>query len=383
MTATCEQHGITVEPVLHLAFELGNAGWKLAFSTGMGQAPRLRSIAANDLAALQVEIAKARRRFRLPETCPVSSCYEAGRDGFWLHRWLLAQGIDNVVADSSSIEVNRRQRRAKSDGLDVGKLLGLLLRYRAGERKVWSLVRVPSVADEDGRQLHRDLEELKDERTRHVNRIKGLLVSQGVRLEVTPKLVADLAAVRLWDGSPLPVELHARIVREFERWQFVQQQVLAVERLRRQRIRDDATPHVEPVRRLLELGGVGLNGSWLLVRELFGWRQPRNRRQLGALVGLTPTPYQSGDRHREQGISKSGNRRLRRLMVELAWCWVRWQPSSGLSQWFAQRFARGGPRSRKVGIVALARKLLIALWRYLEHGEVPAGARLCDWRGKL
>jgi transposase len=171
-------------------------------------------------------------------------------------------------------------------------------------------------------------------------------------------------------------------LREFERWQFVCGQINKLESAWRQRVRSDETPHVDKVRQLLRLAGIGFNGAWVLVMELFGWRVIKNRKQLGALVGLTPTPYQSGSSAKEQGISKAGNRQLRQMLVELAWGWVRWQPASELSQWFLQRFGSGG-RSRKVGIVAVARKLLIALWRYLELGEIPKGAKLCTWQTKL
>jgi transposase len=339
---------------------------------------------ARDLPRLQEEIAKAKKRFQLAADAPVRSCYEAGRDGFWLHRQLAACGVDNGVVDSASIEVNRRQRRAKTDRLDAGKLLNLLLRYHGGEQKVWSVVRVPSVTDEDARQLHRELQELKDERTEHVNRIKGLLVSQGLTApEVNKHLAEWLGQARLWDGTAVPPELHRRLLRELERWLLLDRQIKELEQERRQRIRRDDTPHVDQVRRLLDLCGVGLNGSWLLVYELFAWRRFANRKQVGGCVGLTPTPYQSGDSHREQGISKAGNRRLRRLLVELAWCWLRWQPYSALSRWYVRRFGLGNGRSRKIGVVALARKLLIALWKYLEHGEAPAGAQWSSWRKKV
>jgi transposase len=384
MTAAHSSKVSTRTDVLYLALELGEAEWKLAFTIGVGQKPRLRSMPGRDLPRLEEEIAKAKKRFQLPADALVRSCYEAGRDGFWLHRHLAVRGVDNSVVDSASIEVNRRQRRAKTDRLDAGKLLSLLLRYHSGERKVWSVVRVPSVTDEDARQLHRELQELKDERTEHVNRIKGLLASQGLTApEVNKRLTEWLATARLWDGSAVPPELHKRLLRELERWQMLGAQIKLLEDERRQRIRRDETPHVDKVRSLLELWGVGFNGAWLLVYELFAWRQFDNRKQVGGCVGLTPTPYQSGDSRREQGISKAGNRRLRRLLVELAWCWLRWQPDSELSLWYHRRFGMGNGRSRKIGVVALARKLLIALWKYLEHGEIPAGARLTTWQGKV
>lgn len=384
MTATHNSNATTTTEVLYLAFELGDTSWKLAFTIGFGQKPRLRSMPARDLPRLQEEIAKAKQRFQLAADAPVRSCYEAGRDGFWLDRYLSACGIHNAVVDSSSIEVNRRQRRAKTDRLDAGKLLNLLLRYHGGENKVWSIVRVPSALAEDARQLHRELQELKDERTGHVNRIKGLLTSQGLTApEVNKDFAQWLSAARLWDGSAVPLELQKRLLRELDRWELLGQQIRTLEDERRQRIRRDDTPHVDKVRSLLALWGVGFNGAWLLVYELFAWRHFDNRKQVGGCVGLTPTPYQSGDSRHEQGISKAGNRRLRRLMVELAWCWLRWQPDSELSRWYQSRFGVGNGRSRKIGIVALARKLLIALWKYLEHGEVPAGARLSSWQKKV
>jgi transposase len=382
MTATHTTQVTAPTVRLHLAFELGWSDWVLAFTVGHGQAPRLRTIRARDLEALQAEIAKAKLRFGLSADTPVLSCYEAGRDGFWLHRYLTAQGIRNLIVDSASIEVKRRKCRAKTDRIDAGKLVSMLIRYSNGETKVWSVVRVPSVAEEDQRQLGRELLALKDEQTQHINRLKALVASQGLEIKVDEKLLENLAALRLWDQTTLGEARQQQLQREFARWQLVHRQILDLQAQRRQRICREETPAVEQVRSLLGLRGIGLNGAWLLVRELFGWRKIRNRRELAALVGLTPMPYQSGDSAREQGISKAGNRRLRRMLVELAWCWVRWQPESALSRWYAARFGPGRG-ARKVGIVAVARKLLVALWRYLERGEVPEGARLCDWRDKL
>jgi transposase len=173
------------------------------------------------------------------------------------------------------------------------------------------------------------------------------------------------------------------LLRELNRWRFVDRQVKDLENERSKRIRRAETPHVDKVRQLLGLAGIGLTGSWMLVHELFAWRQFDNRKQVGAILGMTPTPYDSGDRCREQGISKAGNHRLRRLLVELAWCWLRWQPMSALSQWYRRRFGAGQARLRKIGVVAVARKLLIALWKYLEQGEVPAGAKVVGWQAKL
>lgn len=361
---------------LYLAFELGNAEWKLGFSVGFGQRPRVRTIAARDLEGLQREIELAKKRFGLPETAWVVSCYEAGRDGFWLHRYLVEAGVENLVVDSSSIEVNRRFRRAKTDRMDVAKLLDQLMRYERGEKKVWRVVRVPGVEAEDRRQFHRELEDLKAERTRHINRMKGLLAGQGVSLEIGSVFVEKLSAIRLWDGRPIPEGLRARLEREYERLQFIQGQIRELEGQRVEAIRRSADPEVEKVRQLLRLKGIGLNSAWVNTMEFFSWREFRNAKEVGALAGLTPTPYQSGDSSRERGMSKAGNRHVRALAIEIAWGWLRYQPESELSRWYQRRFGDGSSRVRRIGIVALARKLLIALWRYLETGLIPQGAVL-------
>jgi transposase len=322
------------------------------------------------------EVAQAKKRFGLPDTTPVVSCYEAGRDGFWLHRFLQAQGITKYVVDSSSIEVNRRKRRAKSDGLDVRKLLSMLMRYKHGERQVWRVVNVPSVEAEDQRHLHRDLETLKQERASTTTRIKGLLSSQGIRLTSVTKLPEHLDALRLWDGSPIPYGLRRRVLRVYAQYQFLSEQIAAVEAERRAMLQTSQDASIEKVRQLMQLKGIGINGSWLLVMEFFGWRALKTRREVGGLAGLTPTPYQSGESAREQGITKSGNRHVRWMTTELAWSWVRYQPASALSCWFRERFGGGGKRLRRIGIVAVARKLLIALWRFLETGVLPEGAVL-------
>jgi len=382
MTAT-HNHCTKAQPRgLYVAFELGWSEWKLASGAAPADNPRLRTLRARNLEGLQQELTKAKKRFGLADDAPVFTCYEAGRDGFWLHRYLAAQGITNLVVDSSSIEVKRRGRRAKNDRLDAGKLLSMLLRHHGGEGNVWSLVRVPGVEDEDRRQLHRDLLELKAERTQHVNRIKGLLAGLGLAVEVGADFPDTLEALRSWDGSAVPAGLRQRLLREHARWAFVGEQIREVETQRRQEIRGGTTAGVDRVRKLLELRGIGLNGAWLYVMEVFGWRQIKNRRQLGALAGLTPTPFDSGDSTREQGISKAGNRRLRALAIEIAWCWLQYQPQSRLSQWYRERYGSGNSRVRKIGIVALARKLLVRLWLYLERDEWPEGAEKADWQTK-
>ena len=375
-TTTNSTQNNTTEWPLYLAFELGDRHWKLGFTIGLGQRPRERTIPAGNVVKLQAEVNAARQRFGLSETHPLVSCYEAGRDGFWQARYLSQQGIENVVVDASSIEVKRRYRRAKTDRLDLNKLLTMLIRYHSGEAKVWHVVHVPSVAQEDQRQLHRELLRLKGERTSHINRLKGLLVGQGVRLAVKADFLQQLAQVRLWDGTALPLGLQARLTREYERLALVKRQIKALEVTRREAIRHSNDPSMVMVRQLLRLKGIGPNTAWLYTMEFFSWRQFRNRRELGALAGLTPTPYQSGSSAHEQGIDKSGNRYIRAIAIEIAWRWLFFQPESALSQWYQQRFGQGSSRLRKIGIVALARKLLIALWRYLQTGEIPPGAVL-------
>jgi transposase len=383
MTATHDVNPtIATTPVLYFSLELGQKNWKLAFTVGLGQKPRLKTIVAGNTDALLAEVKAAKRRFGLPENAAVAACYEAGRDGFWLHRFLLAQKFENLVVDSASIEVNRRKRRAKSDRLDAVKLVEMLIRWCNGERKVWSILRVPAVADEDRRQLHRELIELKAERTAHVNVIKGLLAGLGLHSSVDEDFPKRMETLRQWDGSAVPEALRGRLLREFERWRLVGQQIHELERERIEQIRKGKGPEVEQVRQLLNLKGIGENGACLLVNELFAWRRFQNRRELGSIAGLTPTPYNSGESRREQGISKAGNRRVRWMMVQLSWGWLQYQPESELSQWYQRRFGHGKSRLRKIGIVALARKLLIALWRYLETGETPAGAEVIGWDKK-
>jgi transposase len=295
-----------------------------------------------------------------------------------LARYLRSIEIDNRVVDSSSIEVSRRSRKPKTDRIDVGKLLAMLIRYHNGEEKAWRVVRVPTVEEEDWRQLHRELKALKRARTRQVNRIKGLLASQGVRMAVKQDFLQLLPEARTWDGKALPGHLRARLEREYERLAFTEQQIQTVEAERLELIRTCDDPCVQMVRQLLRLKAIGPNSAWLFTMEFFGWRQFKNRRQVGALAGLTPTPFASGSRSQEQGISKAGNRHVRGLAIELAWIWLRYQPDSELSRWYQERFGHGNNIQRKIGIVALARKLLIALWRYLETGLVPTGAVLKD-----
>jgi transposase len=373
---TLSSEDITKRAVLYVGFELSNRKWKLALSDGRKM--RHATVNAGDLELLRVGLASAKGHFGMSEDVRVVSCYEAGRDGFWLHRYLLSSGIDNVVVDSASIEVDRRKRRMKTDRLDAGRLVRMLMRYHGGEERLWSVVRVPSFEDEDARHLHRELEGLKKERTRHRNRIRGILIQQGLRVTnpSNRKFVEQLDSLRTWDGRELPVDMKGRLVREYQRLRMVDDQIKALEKEKTQRLSNPDTVKLQQVAQLRSLYGIGTVSSWAFVMEFFGWREFRNRREIAALAGLAPTPYDSGGVVREQGISKAGSTRIRTLAIEIAWAWLRFQPQSKLSRWYMERFAGGGSRMRRIGIVAMARRLLIDLWRYLEHGVIPEGARL-------
>jgi transposase len=378
MPATARrEEGTRSSPVMHMAFELGAKEWKLGFTTGLGRAPRIRGIAARDLGAVEKELTRARGRLGVGPETRVVSCYEAGRDGFWLHRWLVSRGIENHVVDSSSIEVNRRKRRRKTDKLDLRSLLRLLVRWALGEEDVWKVVRVPPVEAEDRRHLHRELEVLIAERTERTNRIRGLLATQGLTVKLTEDLPRYLEEVRLWDGSPLPLELRGRLDREWLRRESVIGEIRVLEAEQRERLRcatEDAA--LEQVRALMKLKGIAMKSAWLFVMEFFSWREFQNDKEVGALAGLAPAPYASGEDERSPGIEKAGNARVRRMATEIAWSWIRYQPDSEITRWFERRFADAGKRARRRGVVAVARKVLVGLRRYLDYGEIPEGAVL-------
>jgi len=362
-------------PVVYLAFELAEKNWKLAFTTGLGQKARQRSVAAGDLEAVEREIARAKRRFGLAEQTRVVSCYEAGMEGFWLHRVLEQHGIENVVVDSSSIDVKRGRRTAKSDRLDGAALVMKLVRFVEGDRRVWSVVRVPPPEAEDLRHNDRELTRLSDERTAASNGIRGSLKTQGIRLQRLRDLPGQLSTLRGADGAELGPELKARLLRLWERLQLIEKQIVEVKR-RRSELMEQNTEVARKARQLRVLRGVGPNTSWELATEIFGWRTFQNRRQVGALVGLVGVPYQSGETHREQGISKAGRTRLRASLIELAWLWLRYQPQSELARWFERKYGGGSKRLRRIGIVGVARRLLIDLWRFCQSGVIPEGVVL-------
>jgi transposase len=374
--ATPKQTVPATTPALCMAIESGASEWKLYFSTGLGQHPRERKVPAHRVDRLMAEVERSKKHFRLAAGAPVASCYEAGRDGFWLHRALRAEGIDNQVIESSAIEVPRKKRRAKTDGIDGGALLRLLWRYHNGEREALRIVRVPSVEDEDRRELHRELATAKKDRGSVTNRIKGLLFKVGVKLEDLRDLPAQLKRIRLWNGEPVPQALAARLERDWRMVEQLTERIKTIVDERRRLLREAKDEATECARQLMQLRAIGENAGWLFSTEFFAWRKFQNRRQVGGLAGLTGTPYQSGTTNREQGISKAGNRWIRGMVVEIAWLWLRYQPQSELSQWYERKYGHGNSRMRRIGIVALARKMLIELWRYLETGTPPAGALL-------
>lgn len=374
MTAPTRPMESTATATLWVAFELGSTKWTLGFTTGAAQPPRLRTIGAGDLHALEQEIAGAKARFGLAPDTPVRSVYEAGRDGFWLHRWLVREGIANLVVDSSSIEVSRRARRAKSDRLDVRKLLEQLLRWASGATRTWSVVQVPTAEAEDARQLAREIETVGVDRTRVRNRIHGLLATQGVRLELTAHFEARLAAAQTGDGRPFPPALCERIRHEWAELQRIEARAASLARYRAEQIAHGTSRVAEVARQLQRLRAIGATSAALYSAELLGTRTFQNGRQVSALTGLAPVPYRSDQGVADLGISKTSRGALRRVAIQGAWCWIRWQRESALTQWFERRFGGAGKRARRIGIVAVARKLLVALWRFVAHGVIPEGA---------
>jgi transposase len=364
---------------VHLVFELSKAKWKLGVMLPGSEKMSCYTIAGGDLAALTARLAQAQAKAaRCGKPVRIVSCYEAGFDGHWLHRWLTNQGVINHEIDPASIQVNRRARRVKTDRIDLEHLMRTLLAYLRGEPRVCSVVHVPTVEDEDRKRRNRERDYLIDERTAHTNRIKGLLHAQGVRdvMPMKPGFIDRLENLRTGDGRPLPQKLKEEIVREHERLCLLNRQLQAIEGNSRAELRA-AQPGSREAKTVMlaKLKGIGMVGGQGLVNEVF-YRSFDNRRQVGSYIGLTGTPYNSGASERDQGISKAGNARARELAIELAWLWLRHQPGSELSRWFHQRVRDLKGRPRRVAIVAVARKLMVALWRYLETGLVPTGAVL-------
>ena len=366
------------EHSIYAALELSKNSWLLAIQVPGRDNPSLHPIQGGDIDGLMAKLDAARQRVTKDagQTPAVTLCYEAGYDGFWLARYLEQRDVTCQVMEPASLQVNRRARRVKTDRIDVESILHTLIAWCRGERHVCSMVVIPSVEEEDLRRCHRKWDRLIRERTAHINRIKGLLFGQGIRgINVKSRYkTLKPAELIMADGRPLPDRLGREITREIERLAQVQTQIVAVERERDHPVTSCEATEIKR-HDLLRLKGLGPSLSSTLAREVY-YRQFANRRQVASYIGIAPSAYGSGDGHRSQGISKVGNRLARVAMVEAAWLWLRHQPDSALSQWFHDRTQGQKGRIRRIMIVALARKLAIALWRYLETGLIPEGAVL-------
>ena len=364
---------------VHMAFELSKANWKIGVL--LPGSPKLSrfTVKGGDVTTLSGRLASLRAKAeRCGKPVRILSCYEAGLDGHWLHRWLTDQGVTSYIVDPSSIEVSRRGRRAKTDRIDLEKLMRAFLAYLRGEPRVCSMLHVPSAQDEDRKRSSRERDRLLKEQTAHTNRIKALLFGQGIRdvMPLKPGFIASIEAMRTGDGRTLPARLSEEIVREHDRLCVAHKQIAALEAQSKAELRTAAPGSAAAkIMQLVDLKSIGVTSGQELVNEVF-YRSFDNRRQVGSYFGLTGTPYDSGESRREQGISKAGNRRARDLAIELSWLWLRHQPGSELSRWFRERVGDLKGRIRRIAIVALARKLMVALWRYLTTGLVPTGAVL-------
>ena len=364
---------------IFVAIELSQKTWLVTLHSPDRDRISRHKIAGGDHAELLGLIAKVKARAaeKLGSAPRVVSCYEAGYDGFWLHRLLQAAGITNFVFDPASIAVEQRSRRAKTDRIDGEVMLRTLMAYLRGEPRVVRIVRIPSVEEEDARRAGRERDRLVKEQTAHSNRIKALLRLLGVDVGAPRRRnwLAWLEQQRDWQNQPLPPHLLAEVKREHARLMLVREQLKALEQA--QLAQADAVPAAmsERCRLLQRLKALGPAFSATLVNELF-YKDFRNRREVAAYCGLAPSPWKSGGIDLEQGISKAGNHRARVKAIELAWLWLRHQPDSALSLWFHNRTANAGKRARRIAIVALARKLIVALWRYLSTGLVPDQATM-------
>ena len=370
----------TVARTVYLALELSRLTWLAALRQPGAEKIALHRLDAGDTRGLLALIAEQRKRAeaRLGAKVEVISCFEAGRDGFWLHRLLLANGVTNHVVEPTSILVSRRSRRAKTDRLDAQGLLRVLAAYHSGDAQICSVVRVPSPEEEDAKRSHREREHLVRERVRIENRIEALLVTQGIQKR--PSLRSwgsDLAALRTADGRDLPPCLRAELDRLRRRLGLTLELIREVE-AEREATLAAAPPEDEACQKITALSrirGVGDNFAAVLTREVF-YRRFSDRRRLASYVGIAPMPHQSGAMDRDRRIGRAGNPRARTTLIQLAWLWLRYQPQSALSQWFRDRVGALAGRTRRIAIVAMARKLLVALWRYVETGLVPNGAEL-------
>lgn len=365
---------------LAVAVELSKASWKIGLHDSKREHPAIHTVsdetAQKRLRQAIAVIEETKQKWGLDQHLRVVVMYEAGQDGFWIARALIKLGYEALVIDPASIPVERHARRAKTDRLDTIKLLTCLRAWLRGERDRMHVIRMPEPEAEAQRHLVRDRGELQKECGQHRDRIRKLLRTVGCWDNVENHFAQRLkdGAITCHDGTALAPELHERLSRECVRMELAQQQLLALEKALIKQLPESTQERITNLTRLKAIGKVG---ALRIVLELF-WRDFDNRRQVGACVGLVPQPYDSGESHVDQGISKQGNRRVRALLVEMAWMWLRYQPESALTRWFDKRTQGGGPnkRARRIAIVAVARRLVIALWRYLKDGVIPEGAAL-------
>lgn len=363
---------------IFIAIELSQKSWLVTLHSPERDRISRHKLDGGDHGGLLALIERIKARAADLGSVPrVVSCYEAGYDGFWLHRLLEAAGITNFVFDAASIAVEQRSRRAKTDRIDGELLLRTLMAYLRGEPRVVRIVRVPSVEQEDARRASRERDRLILEQTGHTNRIKALLRLQGMAVGNPRRRdwLAWLDRQRDWQGQPLPSQLLAEIKREHARLMLIREQIAALEQAQAAQVLAIPAPMAERQDLLQRLKALGPAFATTLVNELF-YKDFRNRREVASYCGLTPSPWKSGGIDCEQGISKAGNHRVRQKAIELAWLWLRHQPDSALSRWFRIRTANAGKRARRIAIVALTRKLIVALWRYLTVGLVPEGATM-------
>jgi len=359
---------------LLVALELSLSKWRLSAAVEGVPRKRVKTVVGGDYMGLLEAVGELKERFKLGSEVEVVFCYEAGRDGFYPYRRLTALGHTVWVIDSASIEVSRHRRHAKSDGIDAEKLVELMQRKAGGEARALRIVRVPEASVEDQRELPRERAALLRDRRRVLNQIESELFLEGYR-----EVAQSSGALKVWleQVRELGVHRRERLRRDVERLALLESQLSAVEkRLKEALDSEEASGVARVAQALMQLCGIGMIGAWVLASEIYGWREFRNRREVGSALGLAPTPYSSGSEEREQGISKAGNKRARALLVELSWLWLRYQPNSALSRWFRDRFSGGGKRLRRIGIVAVARRLAVALWHYTAHGVIPEGAQL-------
>jgi len=365
---------------IFVSLELSRSTWLItSLSPGKGEKMSKHSVHSGDVTGLLNHFTRlqVKAQTRTGKSFPVIVIHEAGLDGFWLHRVLEREGVESHVVDAASVLTSRRRRKAKTDRIDGEALLRTLLAYTRGEPRVCAMVRPPSPEEEDRRRLCRERKTLVAERVAHVNRIKGLLFAQGIA-DYEPlrrNRRQRLEQLTTGDGRPLPAHLKAQLGRELDRLELTLQQLKAVEAERDALLEPEGDAAPAPVAALAGLRGIGPEFAAVLWLECF-FRSFSNRRQVAAYAGLAPTPWQSGSVDHEQGVSQSGNPKLRSTMVQLAWLWLRHQPTSALSRWFKERVKQNEGRGKKAAIVALARKLLVALWKFVSSGVVIEGAAM-------